>query len=149
MDATLQALGDLLIKAIPTVLFFLFLTFYLKQVFFKPLAGILDERRKATEGVRELSQRAFEAADRKSSEFETALALARAQISQENDALRKEWEQEELETVARARAEAERKIEEAKHQVAVEVDTAQNQLDTEVELLSDQIIRSLSRRRAA
>ena len=149
MDATLHALGDLLIKAIPTVLFFLFLTFYLKQVFFKPLAGILDERRKATEGVRELSQRAFEAADRKSSEFETALASARAQISQENDALRKEWEQEELETVARARAEAERKIEEAKHQVAVEVDTAQNQLDTEVELLSDQIIRSLSRRRAA
>ena len=107
MESTLHDLTNLLIQAIPTVVFFLFLTFYLKQVYFRPLAKILDERHRATEGVRELSQRAFEAADQKSSEFERALQLARAEINQENEALRQKWAQEQMETVAKARAEAE------------------------------------------
>src|SRR3954471_15485100 len=116
MDATLHALGELLIKAIPTVLFFLFLTFYLKQVFFKPLAKILEERRKATEGVRELSQRAFEAADKRSSEFETALQMARADLGQHNESLRRQWEREEAELVAKAHAEAAARVEAAKQE---------------------------------
>jgi F0F1-type ATP synthase membrane subunit b/b' len=85
MDATLHALADLLLESIPTVVLFLFLVYYLKKVFFIPVARILEDRRKATEGVRELSQRAFEAADKRSSEFETALQLARskAQLAQD------------------------------------------------------------------
>ena len=92
MKTTLEALGDLLIKGIPTILFFIILTAYLKRVFFKPLARILDERKKATEGVRELAQRAFEAAEKKSSEFERALQMARAEIHEEHESLRRTWE---------------------------------------------------------
>lgn len=55
MDATLQALGDLLVKAIPTVLFFIGLTFYLKKVYFQPMARIFEERRKETEGAATIS----------------------------------------------------------------------------------------------
>ena len=149
MDATLNALGNLLLEAIPTVVAFLFLTFYLKQVFFKPLARILEERRKATEGVRELSQRAFEAADKRISEFETALQLARADISQANEALRRAWEQEESETLARARSQADARLEEAKRQIQQEMEAAQAQLDVQIEPLTEQIISSLLRRRAA
>src|ERR1700761_6183654 len=94
MDATLHALADLLIKAIPTGLFFIFLGVYLQKVFFKPMARILEERRKQTEGVRELAQRAFEAAEKKTSEFEHALQLARAEIHQEHEKLRQQWIQE-------------------------------------------------------
>jgi F-type H+-transporting ATPase subunit b len=149
MEATLHALGDLLVKAIPTVLFFIFLTFYLKAVLFKPLAKIFEERRKATEGVRELAQRAFEAADKKTAEFEHALQMARTELHQEREALRRRWTEEQEQEIAKARAEAERQIEDAKRQIAQEVEKAQAELDARVDTLSQDIVSSLLRRRAA
>ena len=137
------------VKAIPTILFFILLTFYLKAVLFKPLARILEERRKATEGVRELAQKAFEAADKKTSEFEHALQLARAELHQEHEALRRRWTEEQEQEIARARAEAEKQIEEAKRQIAQEVERAQADLSPQVENLSEHIVGSLLRRRAA
>lgn len=149
MDETLRALGDLLVKAVPTILFFIVLTLYLRAVLFRPLARILEERRKATEGVRDLAQRAFEAADRKTSEFEHALQMARAELHQEHEALRRRWTEEQEQEVAKARAEADRQIEEAKSQIAHEVERAQADLNANVELLSRQMVSSLLKRRAA
>ncbi len=149
MDETLHALGDLLIKAIPTVIFFILLNTYLKHVFFKPLARILEERKKATEGVRELAQRAFEAAEKKHSEFEHALQLARAEIHQEHEALRRKWAEEQVQAIAKARAEADAKIEEAKREIGQEAERAQADLNASVESLSERIVSSLLRRRAA
>src|SRR3954468_12512017 len=149
MESTLHDLLNLLIQAIPTVVFFLFLTFYLKQVYFRPLAKVLDQRRVETEGVRELSQRAFEAADQKSSEFERALQLARADINAENEALRQKWTQEQMETVAQARAEAEARVAQAKGEIAEETKRVQSELEANVQPLSEQIVQSLLRRRAA
>ena len=149
MDATLHALADLLIKAIPTIAFFIFLTIYLKQVFFKPMARILEERRKATEGVRELAQKAFEAADKRTSEFEHALQIARAQIHQEHEALRRRWADEQAEQLAKARAEADQRIQAAKRDIAEQVERAQGQLDSQIGMLSEQIARTVLERRAA
>jgi F-type H+-transporting ATPase subunit b len=149
MEATLQGLADLLLKAVPTIIFFAILTVYLKHVFFKPLARILDERKKATEGVRQLAEQAFAAADQKASEFQHALQLARGEIEQEHEALRRKWNDEQVEAIRRARAEADQKILEAKQQIADEVQRAQAELDTTVESLSDQIVSSVVRRRAA
>jgi F0F1-type ATP synthase membrane subunit b/b' len=149
MDSTLQDLVALLEKSIPTILFFILLTLYLKKVFFQPMAKLLEERRKQTEGVRELAQRAFEAADKKKSEFERALDLARAEINQENEALRRQWAEEQAQVIARVRAEAGEQIEAAKRQIVSEVETAKGELDAVAERLSGQIVESLSRRRAA
>jgi F-type H+-transporting ATPase subunit b len=149
MDATLHALAGLLIKSIPTILFFIVLTLYLKRVYFRPIARILEERRQATEGVREIARRAFEAADKKTSEFEHALQIARAELHQEFEALRQKWAQEQAETIGRARTEAGRQIEDAKREIAQEADRAQSELDLRVEELSRQVVNSLLRRRAA
>ena len=149
MDATLHRLGELLIQAIPTVICFILLTFYLKHVFFKPLAKILDERKRATEGVRELAQRAFEAAEKKNAEFEHALHLARAQLHQEHEALRRQWTEEQAALVAQARAEADRQIAEAKQQVAREVELARAELEARADSLSQKIVDVLLQRRAA
>jgi F0F1-type ATP synthase membrane subunit b/b' len=149
MDQTLQALAALLLEAIPTVLFFILVTLYLKYVFFRPMARILEERRKATEGVRELARQAFDAADKRTSEFEHALQLARAQIHQENEAVRRKWLDEQVEALSKARAEADQKIQETKHQIAEEVEKAQLELDARVEPLSDRILNTLLTRRAA
>jgi F-type H+-transporting ATPase subunit b len=149
MEATLQGLAELLVKAVPTIIFFALLTLYLKHVFFKPLARILDERKRATEGVRQLAQQAFAAADQKASEFQRALQLARGEIEQEQEALRRRWNDEQVETIRTARTEADQKILEAKQQIADEVQRAQAELDATVESLSDQIVSSVLRRRAA
>lgn len=149
MEQTLQTLVDLLIKAVPTVLFFVFLAFYLNAVLFRPLARILEERRKATEGVRELARRAHENADRKAAEFENALALARSELHQENDALRRQWTEEQATAIAAVRAEAEAQVQEARKVIAQEVERAQSELDANVESLSDQVVSSLLSRRAA
>jgi F0F1-type ATP synthase membrane subunit b/b' len=149
MQATLHALADLFIKSTPTILFFILLTLYLKRVYFRPIAQILEERKKATEGVREIARRAFEAADRKTSEFEHALQIARAELHQEHEALRRIWAQEQAEAIARARGDADQQIEEAKRQIEKEIESAQAELDARVDQLSEQIVYSLLRRRAA
>lgn len=149
MDATLHALASLLIKSIPTVIFFVVLTFYLKYVLFRPLARILEERKRATEGVRDIARRAFEAADKKTSEFEHALAIARAELHQEHEALRQKWAQEQAAAIAKARAEADQAIQNAKLQIAQEVARAQGELYARVDQLGEQIVNSLLRRRAA
>ena len=43
MDATLLALGGILLKAVPTFLLVILLNFYLKAMFFKPLEKVLRE----------------------------------------------------------------------------------------------------------
>ncbi len=149
MDSTLKDLGDLLVQAVPTIVFFIILTVYLKHVFFQPMARILEERRKATEGVRELAQRAFEAADRKNSEFEHALQIARSELHKEHEALRRQWSDEQAQIISNARAEADQKIQTARQQIAREVEKAEAELDAKVERLSEQIVQSLTARRAA
>lgn len=149
MEATLKALADLLLEAVPTIVLFVFLIYYLKYVFFQPMARILEERRRQTEGVRELARRAFEEAERKNGEFERALQIARAEIHAEHEALRRQWSDEQAAAIARARMEADRQIQQAREQIAEEVERADAELDASVERLSTQIVNSLTARRAA
>jgi F-type H+-transporting ATPase subunit b len=149
MDATLHALGNLLIESIPTIFLFVVLALYLKATFFRPIARVLEDRRRATEGVRELAQKALEAADKKTSEFEHALQIARNQLHQEHEVLRRKWADEQAAELARVRGEADRQLAQAKQEIAEEVDRAQAKLDAQVELLGEQIASSLLRRRAA
>ncbi len=149
MDETLKDLADLLVESVPTIIFFLFLVWYLRRVYFRPIAKILEERRQSTAGVRDLAQRALEAADQKQSEFERALQLARAQIHEDNEKLRRQWAHEQTETIAKARADLDAQIENAKQDLAHESDVVKSQLDSEVERLSDSIVNSLLGRRAA
>ena len=149
MGNTLHDLGDLLVKSVPTILFFVFLIFYLKAVLFRPLARILDERKKATEGVRQLAQQAFEAADQRGSEVERILAQARTDLHKRQEEMRHRWADELSQKIAAARAQAAHQVEEARHQIAAEVARTQSELDASVENLSEQVVASLLRRRAA
>jgi F0F1-type ATP synthase membrane subunit b/b' len=149
MDATLQALAALAVKAIPTVIFFIFLTHFLKRVYFIPVGKILEERRQQTEGMRDLAQRAHAAADKKSSEFETAIQMVRAQILQENEGRRRQWAEEQSEIVEEARRDAAEKVAAARLEIASELESAKTDVASTVEQLSAQIENSLLKRRAA
>jgi F-type H+-transporting ATPase subunit b len=149
MDATLKALAALALQAIPTVLFFIFLTHFLKRVYFAPVAKILEERRRQTEGMRELAQRAHAAADKKGDEFESAIAIVRAQLLKENEAQRRQWADEQAQLVSDARAVAEQRAAAAKLEIVRELEKAESDIGPAVDRLSSQIVESLLKRRAA
>ena len=110
---------------------------------------ILEERRKATEGVRELARRAFESAEKKNSEFEHALHIARAELHQEHEALRRQWSEEQAQAIAQARAEADTRVQAARQPIAQEAARAEADLDARIETFSRQIEDAVLTRRAA
>jgi F-type H+-transporting ATPase subunit b len=149
MNSTLQGLITLLIQSVPTIVFFIVLTYYLKYIFFRPIQQILDERRRTTEGIRELAERAHAVADQELSEFERALHQARHEIYKNNDELRKQWSEEQITALEKARAEAAEKLASARRLIDEEFRQAEGELQTVVEPLSEEIVHSLLRRRAA
>ncbi|HEY1214144.1 MAG TPA: ATP synthase F0 subunit B [Bryobacteraceae bacterium] len=149
MNSTLQGLITLLIQSVPTIVFFIVLTYYLKYIFFRPIQQVLDERRRATEGIRELAERANAVADQELSEFERALHQARHEIYKNNDELRKQWSEEQIAALEKARAEAAEKLASARRLIDEEFRQAEGELQTVVEPLSEEIVHSLLRRRAA
>ena len=132
--------------------FLVFLTLYLKYVFFRPLERILDKRNEETEGARRLAEQAFAAADRKVSDFEKALQAARMDLHREQEAQRKRWLTDQTQAISAARAHAEMRIEETrpeKKRLAEETDRATAELAVHARSLAKQIIENMLSRRAA
>jgi F-type H+-transporting ATPase subunit b len=146
MDQTLKALGGILLNALPTLFLVLFLHFYLKRVFFRPLERVLDRRRQATEGARQAAEDGRKAAERKAAEYEAAIRDARSEIYKEQDKLRRSLRDEQAANVAQAREKAGSMLDEARAQLAADADAARWTLDSESEALSELITeRILSR----
>jgi F-type H+-transporting ATPase subunit b len=149
MEATLAALGGLLIRALPTFLIILALHLYLKHIFFKPMKRVLDERYAATEGAREKAQQSLERASAKAREYEDAIRAARAEIYQaQEQAHRRLEEQRSLELQA-ARARADAAVRKARAGLAEEVESARRTLDQETAVLADRIVETVLGRRVA
>src|ERR1700685_2988588 len=91
MGQTLQALGGILLQAIPTVCLLLVVHVYLKWMFFRPMREVLEKRREATEGARESAAAMLQQASQKADTLEAALRQARDEIYQENEELRRRW----------------------------------------------------------
>ena len=114
MDAILQALGGLLLKAVPTFVLVVLLTIYLKHIFFKPLERVLDERYRATEGARKLAEQSLEKAAAKTAEYDAALRHARAEVYQAQEELHRRLAAERAEQVRQARLRSEQAVTEAR-----------------------------------
>lgn len=149
MEATLQALGGLLIKAVPTFLLVILLHLYLKWTFFGPLARVLEQRRQATEGARQKAEELLARAAAKTAEYEEALRAARNRLYLEQEAARQQWRQQHLEAVRAAREDARRMVEEARGQLEAELEIARRELEVSSRALAGRIARNLLSGRAA
>src|SRR5258708_26277686 len=118
MGQTLQALGGILLQAIPTIVLLLIVHFYLKWMFFGPVRNVLEKRREATEGARESAEAMLKKAGEKASSLEAALRKARDEIYVENEEVRKRWVAEQSSRLDEAR----RRSREAIHQAKLELD---------------------------
>jgi F-type H+-transporting ATPase subunit b len=148
MEATLHQLGEILLKAVPTFILVVLLHFYLKFMFFKPMAKVLHERYLATEGARKVAKESLERASVKIAQYEEAIRGARNQIYQEDEQNHNRLQEKETTDLTAARQRAESLVKEAKERLANDVEAAKAGLAQESELLANQIADSLLRRSA-
>src|SRR6185295_17939138 len=106
MDAMLQALGRILLGAVPTFLLVVLLHFYLKSMFFKPLEKVLHARYEATEGARKLADESLAQAAAKTAKYEAALQAAKAELYRGQENLHKQLLERETAAIAAARQSA-------------------------------------------
>jgi F-type H+-transporting ATPase subunit b len=149
MDATLHALGGILLRAVPTFLLVVVLHFYLKSVFFKPLEKVLHQRYDATEGARKLADESLERAAQKTAQYEAAIRAAKAEIYQSQQQLHKQLQEREAAAALAARQRADAAVQEAKGELAQDVAAAKASLAADSDTLADQIAESILRRSAA
>ena len=149
MDAMLHALGGILLRAIPTFLLVIVLHFYLKSVFFKPLARMLHQRYDVTEGARKLAQQNLEQAAAKTAQYEASLRAAKGQLYQAQEKLHKQMQERESAAIAEARSAADATVKSAKAQLESDVTGLKTQLAAQSDALAGQIAESILRRSAA
>jgi F-type H+-transporting ATPase subunit b len=149
MDATLQALGGILLKAIPTLLLLILVHFYLKFMFFRPLSAVLAKRREATEGARQAAETARAQANSRAGEIETALRTAREEMYSEQEKSRKELVEQQNQAIEEARQKSHALVHDARAQLAAETDAAKAELATYAQNLAEQISARLLSGRAA
>jgi F-type H+-transporting ATPase subunit b len=149
MDATINALGQLLVQALPTFFIVLLLHFYLKQIFFKPLARLLAERDEATQGAKNKAAEALARASASAAAYEEQIRAARNEIYREQEEQRKKWREEQSAQVAGSRRAAEATIAGAKSQLTAQAEEAKRSLAAETQALADQITQSILGGKAA
>jgi F-type H+-transporting ATPase subunit b len=147
MDSTLQQLGGILLKAIPTVCLLLIVFVYLKWMFFRPLEKILAERRQATEGTRERAEALLAKANETADLIDAKLRKAREEIYQEQDEARRRWIVEQTAQLEEARRSSRELIHQARQQLEGETSAAKIELAATAQVLADQIARSLLERK--
>lgn len=135
----LSDVGQILLRAIPTFLVVIFLFFYLRGMFFRPLEKVLAERRAATEGARKEAKTAIEVAEAKVAQYETQLRAARNEVFVKVDAERKQWTDKQAAQIATAREKAQVQVREARVQIAKDAEAARASLTAEAEALAGQI----------
>ena len=149
MDIILHQLGELLLTALPTFFLVIFLTIYLRAMFFNPLDKVLKQRYQATEGARKLAEQSLERANAKTAEYEATLRAARAEIYQAREQAYKQMQERSAAQIAEARDRADEAVREAKRQLGVETEAAKASLARDSESLANQIADSILRRRVA
>src|ERR1700741_3579542 len=89
MQEIVGQLGELFLRAVPTVLIILIFYFILRAIFFKPLLKVMAERDARSIGAQKAAEQARAAAAEKSKQYEEALKQARAKLYAEQEAARK------------------------------------------------------------
>ena len=149
MEETLRALGEILLKAVPTFVLVFVLYLYLARMFFRPLEEVLKRRYEATEGARKLADESLAKAAAKTAEYEAAIRAARGEVYNELGQLRRQLQADHAAAIEKARHEAEAQINAAKAALQEEVSRLKQQLAGESDALATQIAESILRGQAA
>ncbi|HXP88948.1 MAG TPA: hypothetical protein VN841_29780 [Bryobacteraceae bacterium] len=147
MEQTLEALGGILLKAIPTACILLLLLFYFKAMLFGPLDKVLKQRQELTEGARKIAEQSLAAAEQKTREYEAKFREARSAVYKDQEETRRQWLADQAGQAAQARADADNTVAKARDGIATEMAAARQNLLASSEQLADQIATALTGRK--
>jgi F-type H+-transporting ATPase subunit b len=148
MEQTLEALGGILLKAIPTAVIFILLYFYFRAMLFGPLDKVLKQRQELTEGARKAAESSLASAERKAQEYEAKLRDARSLVYKDQEETRRLWLEEQATLIAKARADSENSVKDARFGIASEAASARQSLLATSEELAERIAIAVVGRRA-
>ena len=143
MDETLRQIGELLLGAVPTVIFFLLLFALYTVLVHKPLTRVLADRRARTQGAIEKARADVAAAEARTAEYEQKLRDARVALFRAQEARRAKASQLRAQAVADARYKAQSQIEAARAEIEQDKAAARQNLEAEAGRLATEIIRTV------
>lgn len=143
MGGILQQLQDLVWGAVPTTVILLFLFFFLRWAFWRPLERVLAQRQAATEGARRDADQLLAQANEKLHQYEEALRRARAEIYRQQEAARRQALDERNQVLRETREQARQMVRQAKLDIASDVAQAKQELESESRRLAEEITRTL------
>jgi F-type H+-transporting ATPase subunit b len=149
MDATLHALGRIVLYGLPTSFLVILLCIYLKVMYFQPFQKMLAARYEATEGARKAAEESLERANAKAAEFDAALNKARQEIYSEQEQYLKRLHDQQAADADAARQASEQRISQARQQLADEAAAARASLAAQSDTLASQIAEAILSGRAA
>ena len=141
MDDTLRQLGELLLGAVPTVIFVTLLYILYNAIVHKPLRRVLEERSTKTEGAVEKSRADIAAAEARTSEYEYRLREARATLFRVQESRRKMALDARAAALNEARMKAQAQVQAAKADIQKDRASAQDALQAEAQSLAAEIMR--------
>ena len=147
MEATLHALGQILVQALPTFFLVIFLFIYLRAMFYKPLESVLAQRSEATEGARKKAAEALDRAQAKVAAYEEQIRAARNEIYREQEEVRRKWRDDQAGQLVTARQRAEAAVAEGRGRIAGEAAEAKSSLAANSQSLANQITQAILQRR--
>ena len=136
-------LGDLILSAVPTVIFVLLFYFFMRWSFFGPIERVLSERHKRAEGARQEAEASRAAVREKMRVYHEALRKARGEIFAEQEAVRRRVLDERQAAISTARLAAQQELQGAKKALAADVEAARAQLEQSSAVLASEIAEAI------
>ena len=143
MNQTLHQLGELVLGSVPTIILFTIVFAAYNLIVHKPLVRVLAERRARTQGAIEKAQQDIAAAEQKTAEYETRLREARMAVYKDQEARRKQWNEQRDTLVRQSRGEADAKIKTARAGIQADVDVAKTDIQHSSEALAQEVVRTV------
>ena len=145
MEETLRQVGELLLGSIPTAILLLVLYAIYRVILHRPLARVLAERHRQTEGAIEKARADIAAAEARTAEYEQRLREARAALFKAQEAKRQAALHSRQEAVAKARSQAQEQVKQARAVLEQDKVAAQSTLQGESARLAAEIVRTVLR----
>jgi F-type H+-transporting ATPase subunit b len=147
MDKLFQALGGIVLNALPTSLIVLILAIFVKQLYLKPLEAVLAERHRLSEGARLAAEQVLHSADSKVAAYEASLDKARSEIYAGQAEFLRNLHAEHSARAQAARATSDSTLASVRQSIAAEAAEARAGLAEQSERLASEIADSVLARR--
>ena len=139
----INQLGELFLAAVPTVIIVFLFYLFMRWSFFTPIQRVLAERHKRAEGALAEAETNRAAAHEKQRTYGEALKKARAEIFTEQESQRRRALEERQGSINQARAAAQTALQEAKKQIAADVQAARTELERSSDTLAGEIAEAI------